>query len=337
MNLKKSLKDLVIRIAATNRFFASLYYTLVSSNFSREHRAVLQGKLAYKQSLTNVGSSSPLLRRCTHRLEKGLIMQPRRDVFAEGFILETVAAYENAVRNGQISKAERKWSFDVLTQYFATVASTEVIDKAKDKFKSIELSVEPERELFIPYLYSQAAQHKVTYAELSNLFHKRRSIRWYQDRLVEDELIEKAVELASLAPSACNRQPYRFYVSKDAGSAQAIARCAGGTAGWVENIQCTIAVVGDLSAYPFERDRHLIYIDGALAAMQLMLAFETLGLATCPINWPDIESAELKLDRLLDLKPYERPVMLISVGYAREDGGIAFSQKKSPDMLIRKV
>jgi len=31
-----------------------------------------------------------------------------------------------------------------------------------------------------------------------------------------------------------------------------------------------------------------------LAAMQLMLAFETLGLSTCSINWPDIEIAEKK-------------------------------------------
>ena len=96
-------------------------------------------------------------------------------------------------------------------------------------------------------------------------------------------------------------------------------------------------MVGDLSAYPGERDRHLIYIDGSLAAMQLMLAFETLGLSTCSINWPDVEAAEQKLEKLLDLKPYERPIMLLSVGYAQDKGGIPYSQKKDAQVLIKKV
>jgi hypothetical protein len=57
--------------------------------------------------------------------------------------------------------------------------------------------------------------------------------------------------------------------------ASEVAATAMGTAGFSNNIPALIAVVGDLSAYPAERDRHVIYIDGGLATMQLMLAFET--------------------------------------------------------------
>ena len=116
-----------------------------------------------------------------------------------------------------------------------------------------------------------------------------------------------------------------------------MALCAGGTPGWAKGIPCTIAIIGDLSAYPRERDRHLIYVDGSLASMQLMLALETLGLSTCPINWPDIEREEKKMATLLKLKPYERPVMLLSVGYALNQGGIAYSQKKNANTLIKQV
>ena len=59
-----------------------------------------------------------------------------------------------------------------------------------------------------------------------------------------------------------------------------------------------VQVVGNLAAYPLERDRHLIYIDSALASMQLMLAAETLGLSTCPINWPDVDFAEQNIQQL---------------------------------------
>ena len=40
---------------------------------------------------------------------------------------------------------------------------------------------------------------------------------------------------------------------------------------------------------------------------------------------------------LLKLKPYERPVMLLSVGYALNQGGIAYSQKKNANTLIKQV
>jgi nitroreductase len=69
--------------------------------------------------------------------------------------------------------------------------------------------------------------------------------------------------------------------------------------------------------------------------MQLMLSLETLGLSSCPINWPDIENNERKLANLLNLNIYERPVMLMAVGYAHPEGGIPYSQKKGVSVLVR--
>jgi nitroreductase len=345
--LPRQLKQLILKIISIptnfffpvfklNSFLASLWYFLFSRQFDREHQAVLAGKVAYQQSLKDIGETSVLLRRNVHRLEKGLIMQPRRDVFAEGFIGETVKIYQRAMTLGSLDPDEKKWVTDVLTEYFNVVRDTKVIAKAREIFNH---SVQPSREeiKFIPYLFNSLPKSNIEYNDLQQLFIKRRSVRWYQDRAVPMELIEKAVNLATLAPSACNRQPYFFYISQNKEKAVEIAKCAGGTTGWVDNIPCTIVTVGDLSSYPNERDRHLIYIDGALAAMQLMLAFETLGLSTCSINWPDIESAEKKMEKLLNLKSYERPIMLMSVGFAQANGGIPYSQKKNAITLIKKV
>jgi nitroreductase len=151
------------------------------------------------------------------------------------------------------------------------------------------------------------------------------------------EEIERAVKAASLAPSACNRQPFRFYTTIDTDKASEIAQCALGTAGFSQNIPSIIAVVGDLSSYPSEQDRHVIYIDGALAAMQLMLALETLGISSCPINWPDIEDRERLLSKKLSLSYYERPIMLIAIGYADPEGGIPYSQKKTETEIIKII
>lgn len=327
-----SVNIILVSCCSKFAFTSSLYYCFFSAKFQREHRAVLLGRLRYYQSLKLHGANRALLRRNIHRLEKGLIMRPRRDVFAEDYIQETVDCYANTVRGLDILSGDHKWAHNVLQEYFSVVKSTKAIDRARAIFSALEATSEGEK--YIPYPRHASTKSTVEFGQLVHLFQQRRSVRWYRDRPVETELIEKAVQAASLAPSACNRQPYGFKVINGRVNANRIADCAMGTAGFSHNIPCIIAVVGDLSSYPAERDRHVIYIDGSLAAMQLMLAFETLGLSTCPINWPDIEVREKRLSQELKLQYHERPVMLLAVGYADPMGAIPYSQKKSSEELI---
>jgi nitroreductase len=71
--------------------------------------------------------------------------------------------------------------------------------------------------------------------------------------------------------------------------------------------------------------------------MQLMLAAETLGLSTCPINWPDVDAAERRIRELLEIPSYERVIMLIAIGYGDPEGGVPYSQKKQRDLLVSEV
>jgi nitroreductase len=328
----------LIRLFAHHALLSSLYYFLFSRQFDREHKAVLQGRLLYQGSLNQIGRSSALIRRNIHRLEKGLIMQPRRAVFASDYITETVVVYLKAVQQATLCDAELKWATDVLTEYFAVVQDNTVIAKARAMFNSAPKAPKAATAATsIPYAHQTLPPAAVSFADLSALFLRRRSVRWYQQKTVDPELIRQAVNIATLAPSACNRQPYRFDLLSNPVDAADIARCAMGTTGFADNIPCLIVVVGDLSCYPAERDRHVIYIDASLAAMQLMLALETLGLSTCPINWPDIEGREAILQNKLGLGFHERPVMLMAVGHADPQGGVPFSQKKTDELLLRDV
>lgn len=335
-NAKNRVDEYVIRLFANSGISASIYYAFVSRQFDREHKAVLAGRIKYKNSLSNIGNSSVLLRRNIHRLEKGLIMQPRRAIFAEAYILETVKNYHESSLQGGLCKNEHKWASDVLTDYFSVVGESKVTLKAKAIFEQV-IPEEAQDKRFVPYSYESLPQTDISYEQLLTLFTRRRSVRWYKDKPVENEKLHKAIEAASLAPSACNRQPFRFYVANDPVKATDIANCAMGTVGFADNLQCVIAVVGDLSAYPFERDRHIIYIDASLASMQFMLACETMGLSTCPINWPDVELRERMLEKKLGLEVHERTIMLMAVGYGASDGGVPFSQKKGNDILMREV
>lgn len=47
---------------------------------------------------------------------------------------------------------------------------------------------------------------------IEKLFKERRSIRKWQEKKVPEELVRKAIEMGSWAPSGGGRQPYHFYV-----------------------------------------------------------------------------------------------------------------------------
>ena len=327
-----------LRIFSSNGFLGSVYFSLFSRRFYGEHHAVLSGRLRYYEDLQGGGRSSPQLRRNIHRLEKGLVMKPRRPVFAEGFILETVQAFDRARTTPEYSVEELRWASDVLEEYFSVVSDTTVIKKARLAFAAPgDTPAAPDdgrQHRSKPYPRSSSPAPAMSFEDLHSLFVRRRSVRWYLQKQVPAELICKAIDAAAQAPSACNRQPFRFIVSTQQEWASRIAECAGGTAGFSQQLPAIIVVVGDLSAYPLERDRHLIYIDASLANMQLMLAAETLGLSTCPINWPDVDSAEQRIRELLKLPAHERVIMLVAIGYGDPASGVPYSQKKQSDLLV---
>ncbi len=63
--------------------------------------------------------------------------------------------------------------------------------------------------------------------ELYDLVRSRRAIRRYQDRPVPDDLLEKLLATAMWAPSAHNRQPWRFAVLTSYAAKDRLARAMG--------------------------------------------------------------------------------------------------------------
>ena len=142
--LREDVRSLALRVFSANGFLAGLYFAFFSRRFRREHLAVLKGRKRYYDALTGGAASSPMLRRNTHRLEKGLIMRPRRPVFAEGFIGETVDAYARACATPGFSAGELKWAGDVLAEYFSVVEDTPIIREARDAFERARTRPSPE-------------------------------------------------------------------------------------------------------------------------------------------------------------------------------------------------
>lgn len=330
----------MVSVLSSSRLGSSVYYSLFSRAFDREHHAVLLGRRKFTEQTRSQRASNFLLRRNIHRLEKGLSLTPRRPTFAADYIGETIEAYRLvrvAEQHRSQSSEELLWAFDVLTDYFAANASHPKIDLARGAFGQLlpPTRCEDAETQYgglakrSPFERRQSPPTSISYEDMLNLAKRRRSVRYFEDRPVPRELLDKVVDVARYAPTACNRLPYSFRVIDDYKMVQEAAGNAGGTAGYKSSIQSLIVVVGHCSAYFDERDRHLIYIDSSLASMSLMFAAETLGLSTCAINWSDVEWRERKMAKLLNLPPDDRVIMLIAIGYGLPESKVPFSAKKT--------
>lgn len=300
---------------------------------------MLAGRVRFDLDRRSPGHTSSLLRRNTHRLEKGLISRPRREVFALQYIEETVAVYERIILTGcSDGSLELSWAHDVLREYFDTAGDHPILNPLGVRFKKLprptSCSAAGRAESRRPYL-RKLDEITVDYDSLLKLAERRRSVRWFEQRKVPRDLLHQALAVATLSPSACNRQPFEFRIFDDPELVHQVAELPTGTVGYARNFPCVIVVVGKLRYYYDEKDRHVIYIDGALASMSFVFALETLGLASCCINWPDIEEREQAAEKLLKLEADERPVMFIAVGYPDPTGLVPYSEKRPSEQLCR--
>jgi nitroreductase len=328
----------MLAVGGGSRLGATIYSTLGLVTFNREQWAVLAGRRAYYRNLRARRISHVELRRNVHRLEKGILMQPRRSSFAADYIEETVRFYVNAVTREDddptYDASELQWAFDVLTEYFAVVSDDHpAIARARQAFSVLDHRTSAGESR--PYPHSLIKRSDVEYNDMLMLAEQRRSVRWYRDEPVPRELIDKALLVARQSPSACNRLPYEFLVYDEPETVAKVSKIPFGAAGYGHQIPTLVVVTGRLDSYFSPRDRHVIYIDASLASMAFMFALETLGLASSVINWPDFEPLERRMQKTLGIPPHQRVIMLMAVGWPAPDGMVAYSQKKSLEGMRR--
>lgn len=316
-----------------SRFLTSLYFALVDHSLDREAAALAAGRVRYNRDTDSEARSYFLLRRNIHRLEKGLTMRPRKSKFALDYIGETLSVFKKLYNSNHGDRPEGRWAKDVLTTYFRSVdLNDEEIARQYSIFRNTVGDIDTIEATSIPYPRG-TQEIPVEYEKLVALAKRRRSVRWFLPDPPPRELIDKALSAAVEAPSACNRQPFVYRIFDKPEDARKIANMALGTAGFVHNIPALAVLVGRLRAYPEARDRHAIYIDASLSAMSFMFALETLGLASCPINWGDTEPGETLIADALGLERDERVIMLVAVGWPDPDGLIPFSAKRPLDEI----
>ena len=147
----------------------------------------------------------------------------------------------------------------------------------------------------------------------------RQSDRAYdKEHSVEPEKLERILEAARLAPSACNAQPWKFVVVTDRELSRKVGKAAAGLGmnKFAKDAPVHILVVEESANITSllggkVKDKHFPLIDVGIAASHIVLAAESEGLGSCILGWFD----EKEIKQLTGIPASKRLLLDIIVGY----------------------
>lgn len=144
----------------------------------------------------------------------------------------------------------------------------------------------------------------------------RTSVRSYTDRDVSDEQLDTLLRAAMAAPTAVNKQPWRFVVIRDRETLDFIAENFPSMT-MMKEAHLAVVVCGDLEA-ALEGEAQSYWIQDASAATEnLLVAANAMGLGTvwCGV-YPKSDRVEV-FGELLELPAHIIPLNCIAVGYPK--------------------
>ena len=165
----------------------------------------------------------------------------------------------------------------------------------------------------------------------------RQSCRSYDSaREVEQEKLDRILESARLAPSACNGQPYHITICRGE-LAKKVAKSTQGMGMNKFAPQAPVLIV--VSEMPYNKTAAMgakvkgndyRSIDIGIAAAYVTAEATAQGLGTCILGWFDDE----RLRAICDL---DKPVRLvITLGYAKEGDSLREKKRKPLEELVRE-
>lgn len=170
---------------------------------------------------------------------------------------------------------------------------------------------------------------------VENLFKTRHSIRQFSTEPVPDSLIEKAVELAQNAPSACNRQAVRTYAMNSKKFIKNYPSNLQGVGGFIEACDKVILITGKISAYEEYEYKQFVVTAGIFAGY-LSLALHGLGLGACVVQRsirPNNEWHEFCNKN--NIPTDEQLICLVTVGKMNKTTVVPFSNRLSTDTILK--
>jgi len=144
---------------------------------------------------------------------------------------------------------------------------------------------------------------------------KRQSVRSYQDKEIPEDVLQQVLEAGRLAPSASNKQGWKFIVIKDEDLRKKLVPACKNQK-FVGEAPVAIAGCGTNPDYVMSNEEHAYSIDLAIALDHMSLEAASLGLGTCWIG----AFYQDQVKEILGVPESVRVVNLLTLGYPEKLG-----------------
>lgn len=162
----------------------------------------------------------------------------------------------------------------------------------------------------------------------------RYSCRKYSTRIPSPETVNALLEAAHMAPSACNRQPWRLMLIEPDDTAARNILAQAYDRQWFVDAPYHIVVYGVESeawVRPFDNKNHML-VDASIITEHICLLASAMGLGSCWICNFD----PAKLQALLPADSELTPVALLPIGFPADDDTAPAKKRKPLDEILIK-
>lgn len=165
--------------------------------------------------------------------------------------------------------------------------------------------------------------------DCSELLNTRSSVRQYQAKLIDNEVLDYCITSANLAPSVCNRQSCEIMLVKGKEKIDDVLKLQNGNIGFRQDIYNLAVILSDIRCFNSPGERNQMFVDGGLFSMSFLLALHNEGIGSCCLNWSVEDRKDKAIHDLLSIPKYYRVIMLVSFGLPKDNGFVAASPRET--------
>lgn len=168
------------------------------------------------------------------------------------------------------------------------------------------------------------------------LFLNRRSIREFSDVPLTETEIQHVVEVATKAPSVCNRQPVRVYATTNKSIIEKALRLQGGFNGY-KLPPALFLITADNEAFLSISEHNEGFVDGGLFSMALLMAMEANKIAACPLNTMFSKHIDQQTRDMIGVPENEFLIMYIAAGHFPDETHTCISKRYPVQNILTVV
>lgn len=333
--MKNKLKTILIRIKVYDYFINIYKFFKLKKAYKEDFNIYNKYYINNSQSKMNysINQSKNYISYLVHSIEKGMTnstprpfgnqkikniilllnnIKDEKECFEYNLGMSCLEAYLNLYKKmGWVNKEEYKIVFDYLKdkQYKTISVGARIIKKS---------------ELICKDNYY-------------NLLSTRHSVRNFENKKILDTDIEKAIKMAMLTPSACNRQMCKIYYISNSEYKNLIIKLGQGFGNFnVESVNIFI-ITFDINSNISIGERNQGWFNSGLLGMNFVNALHSIGIGSCFVQFGNSYRDEKIIKEKLEIPSNERIAVILAAGYYTEEEIVPYSSRKNIDSYYKKI